>query len=161
MDPIEIIKEDHHRIENLFEEYEAYGEDAYDERQAVANALFDELTNHTEMEETIAYPAFRAGFDENGDQKVEEGYAEHDVAKNLIEELKGLDPQDAQFDAKMKVLKESVMHHIEEEEGGLLPLAEDSISGEDMARIGEEMRGYKDVVEEGSAEAVTAEDWLV
>jgi len=161
MDPIELIKEDHRRIEALFEEYETYGDDAYAERQAVANTIIDELEAHTEMEETIAYPAFRAAFDDDGDKKVEEGYAEHDVAKNLMEELKGLDPQDAQFDAKVKVLKEAVTHHVEEEESELLPLAEDSLSGDDMARIGEEMQAYKDAIEDEALDAVSVEDDLI
>lgn len=158
MDPIELIKEDHRRVEALFEEYETFGEDAYEQRGALVNTIIEELDAHTEMEETIAYPAFRAALDEEGDKKVEEAYAEHDVAKNLIEELKGLDPQDPQFDAKVRVLKENVMHHVEEEEGDLLPAAEEAMSGDDMARIGEEMQAYKDAVEDEALDAIAGTD---
>jgi hemerythrin superfamily protein len=60
MDPIELIKEDHRRVEALFEEYETFGEDAYEQRGELVNTIIDELEAHTEMEETIAYPAFRS-----------------------------------------------------------------------------------------------------
>lgn len=161
MDPIELIKEDHRRVETLFEEYEAYGEDAYSERQALVNTIIEELEAHTEMEETIAYPVFRAALDADGDKRVEEAYAEHDVVKHLIEELKTLDPQDEQYAAKVTVLKENVAHHVEEEESDLLPAAEEAVSGEDMARIGEEMQAYKDAIEDEALDAVSAGDELL
>ncbi|MGE5541155.1 MAG: hemerythrin domain-containing protein [Bacillota bacterium] len=155
MDPIELITEDHRRIQALLDEYEAYGEDAYIQKQELVDSIIDELEAHTEMEETIAYPAFREAFDTEGDKKIEEAYAEHDVAKNLIEELRGLDPQDPQFDAKLVVLRESVMHHMEEEESSLLPSAETSMSGEDMARIGEEMKAFKDARDDAALDALS------
>ncbi|MFE9847018.1 hemerythrin HHE cation-binding protein [Streptomyces goshikiensis] len=34
----------------------------------------------------------------------------------MLSELKGLDPKDERFDAKMTVLIENVRHHVEEEE---------------------------------------------
>jgi hemerythrin-like domain-containing protein len=153
MDPIELIKEDHRRVEALFEEYGAYAEDAYIQRGELVEVIIDELEAHTEMEETIVYPVFREAFDDEGDKKVEEAYAEHDVAKNLMDELKMLDPQDPQFDAKVTVLKESVEHHVEEEESDLLPLAEESVSGEEMARIGQEMQAFKDARDDEALDA--------
>ena len=44
----------------------------------------------------------------------------------LIKELKKLKPADEIFEAKFKVLGELVKHHIEEEEGEMLPKAEKS-----------------------------------
>jgi hemerythrin-like domain-containing protein len=154
MDPIELIKEDHRRVETLFEEYEALGDDAYEQKKELVETILDELEAHTEMEETIAYPAFRQALDDEGDKKVEEAYAEHDVAKNLIADLRSLDGEDPQFDAKVTVLKESVMHHVEEEEESLLPSAEEAMSGEDMARIGEEMQAFKDARDDAAMDGL-------
>jgi hemerythrin-like domain-containing protein len=160
MDPIELIKEDHRRVEALFEEYEAFGDDAYEQKKDIVDTIIEELEAHTEMEETIAYPAFREALDDEGDKKVEEAYAEHDVAKNLIEEIKGLDPQDPQYEAKVQVLKENVMHHVEEEETDLLPSAEEAVSGEEMARLGEEMQAFKDAREDAALDAAADPDLL-
>lgn len=151
MDPLELIKDDHRRVEALFEEYDTYGDDDHAEKQTTVDALIRELEMHTEMEESIVYPALRGAFDTDGDKKVEEAYVEHDVAKNLIEDLKGLLPEDEQFDAKVTVLKENVLHHIEEEEAELLPMAEDTISAEALAIMGTEIQAFKDA-QEGMAE---------
>jgi hemerythrin-like domain-containing protein len=158
MDPIELIKEDHRRVEALFEEYEALSEEQYTDKQELAETIMDELEAHMEMEETIAYPAFREALSMEGEKEVEESYAEHDVAKGLIEELRGLTPDDPQYDAKMTVLRENIMHHVEEEEADLLPAAEDAMSGEDMARIGEEMQGFRDARDDAALDAAADEE---
>ncbi len=160
MDPIALIKEDHRRALALFEEYQALGDEDYEQREALVATIVDELEAHMEMEESIVYPAFRGAFDAEGTKKVEEGYAEHGVAKDLMAELKGLDPQDPQFDAKVQVLKENITHHVEEEESELLPNAEEAMNGDDMARIGEEMMAYKDAIEDEELDALTAEQEL-
>ncbi len=157
MDPIELIKADHRRVEALFEEHDAFGEDAYEQRGELVNTIIEELEAHTEMEETIAYPAFREALDEEGDKQVEEAYAEHDVAKNLMEELKLLDPQDPQFEAKVTVLKENILHHVEEEESSLLPAA-DALSGDAMARIGEEMQAFRNAHDDAAFDAAIDPD---
>jgi hemerythrin-like domain-containing protein len=157
MDPIELIKEDHRRIEMLFDEYEACAEDEYARRGELAAIIMDELEAHTEMEETIAYPAFRAALDDEGDKKVEEAYAEHDVARNLIDDLRTLAPEDEQFAAKMTVLRENIMHHVEEEEGELLPAAEEAVSGEDMAALGQELQAFKDARDDAAVDGLADE----
>jgi ElaB/YqjD/DUF883 family membrane-anchored ribosome-binding protein len=47
------------------------------------------------------------------------------------------------YDAKMHVLEENVLHHMEEEETELLPKAEEMLAGR-LDEIGEEMQAYKD-----------------
>ena len=55
-----------------------------------------------------------------------EAIEEHHLVHVLIKELKKLAPRDEKFQAKFSVLGELVKHHIEEEEGEMLPKAEDS-----------------------------------
>lgn len=158
MDPIAIIKEDHRRFEELFAKYDTLGEEEYGRKKELAETIMDELEAHTEMEETTAYPVFRAAFDPETEKRVEEAYAEHDLAKTLIEELRGLEAEDPQFDAKMTVLRESVTHHVEEEEEDLLPLAEEKVGGDEMARIGQEMQAFRDAREDAALDSLTDED---
>jgi hemerythrin-like domain-containing protein len=141
--PVEIIKEDHRTVEGLFADYTNLAEDAYADKRAIADQIIDALTVHTDMEETLAYPRFKELFDDEEDKKVEEAYAEHEVAKHLMAELKSLSPEDEQFDAKMTVLEESIAHHVKEEENTLLPLAEKEIPAEEMDEIGQDMLEFK------------------
>jgi hemerythrin-like domain-containing protein len=73
-----------------------------------------ELEIHAELEEKLIYPAMN------------EAVEEHHLVHVLIKELKKLKPKDETFQAKFKVLGELVKHHIEEEEGEMLPKAEKS-----------------------------------
>jgi hemerythrin-like domain-containing protein len=143
MDPIAIIKDDHRRIEEMFEEYEALGDTAYKTKRTLVDAIIRELELHAEMEETLVYPLLKDKFNREEDAMVEEAYAEHEVAKHLMAELKGLEPEDPQFDAKVTVLQESIAHHVEEEETDLLPQAEEEFSEEELAAIGVSLEEFK------------------
>ncbi len=60
----------------------------------------------------------------------------------LLGELRAMDVQDEHFDAKMMVLIENVEHHIEEEEGELLPDAKKTL-GDQLEQLGQQMDARK------------------
>jgi hemerythrin-like domain-containing protein len=140
--PIDIILNDHRNAEKLFKEYEDLDKEAYETKQKILRRLSRDLKLHMEMEERLFYPMVEKAFGEEGNL-VEEGIAEHDVAKRLIEELSITHAEDPQFDARMKVLSEAVAHHILEEEEELLPKAEEKVGPEDLASMGEEMSRFR------------------
>ncbi|CUS39775.1 hemerythrin domain-containing protein [Candidatus Nitrospira nitrificans] len=118
---IEMLKEDHEKVKGLFEEFEsAEGKEQAD----IAATAIMELEVHADLEEKLIYPAIREHIDE--DEKMNEALEEHHLVHVLIKELKKLKPHDAVFQAKFKVLAELVKHHIEEEEGEMLPAAQKS-----------------------------------
>jgi hemerythrin-like domain-containing protein len=141
--PIEIIKRDHRKVEELFKEYEDLGERAFETKARVVENIIRELRLHAEMEEVLFYPRAEEALNKEDGKMVEEAYAEHEVAKRLLEELSVTHPEDPQFDAKVKVLNENVAHHIMEEEKELMPRLEEKLSEEDMNEIGEEMKAFK------------------
>lgn len=142
-DPVEIIKSDHRAVEALFAEYEALTDDAYEQKRDTVTRIIDLLEIHSEMEETLVYPRLLDAFPTEGDRRVEQAYAEHSVAKTLMEELRGLPPENPQFDAKVMVLKESIEHHVQEEEDLLLPKAQTSLSENALEEIGESMLAFR------------------
>ena len=142
MDAIRMLKDDHEKVKALFREYEAAGDRAHKKKQGIAEKVFMELEVHATIEEEIFYPAAKKKADKEGKELVVEGEEEHHVVKMLISELKALDPQDEHYDAKFKVLTENVEHHIEEEEGEMLPKVEE-VLGKDLERLGEEMAQRK------------------
>jgi hemerythrin superfamily protein len=111
MDAIALLKADHRKVETLFDKFEKARDASH--KKALAEEICAELSVHATIEEEIFYPACKAGVEED---KLDEGYVEHDGAKVLIAELAGSSPDDTFYDAKMKVLSEDIKHHVKEEE---------------------------------------------
>jgi hemerythrin-like domain-containing protein len=134
----QMLREDHAKVKELFQQFETAGSDA--EKKRIAEAALRELVVHAAVEEELFYPALREHLDP---KQVDLAQEEHHVAELLIKELDGLrDP--AKLEAKFKVLAESVKHHIQEEESELLPEAESSLDDESL---GEEMATRKEDLE--------------
>jgi hemerythrin-like domain-containing protein len=72
-----------------------------------------------------------------------EGYQEHHVADLLVKELHQLARDNEQWGAKFKVLKESLEHHIEEEESQMFPAARQVLTREELQALGARMRAMK------------------
>ena len=123
IDPISMLKDDHSRVKDLFDQFE--DTDDKQKQMKVAREALQELKIHARLEEEIFYPAAEEIVDA---EIMHEANEEHHVAHMLIDELETgrLDPET--FHAKFKVLAESVRHHIKEEEGKMLP----KIDSEDM-----------------------------
>jgi hypothetical protein len=135
-DAIALLKADHRKVEDLFEKYET----ARSKKSDIARQICMELTVHTMIEEEIFYPACK-GFVE--DDNLDEAQVEHDGAKVLIAELEEGSPDDAYYDAKVKVLSEEIKHHVKEEErpGGIFSQVKDS--DVDLAALGEQIAARK------------------
>jgi hypothetical protein len=119
-DAISLLTEDHRKVEGLFKQFEkASGEG---KKRQLAEEICMELTIHTKIEEDIFYPACKGAVDEDS---IKEAYVEHDGAKVLIAEIEAGGPDDSFYEAKVKVLREMIEHHVEEEEKGA-----DSIFGQ-------------------------------
>jgi hypothetical protein len=134
---LEMLREDHQKVKDLFEEFEKAEED--DEKLRIVRTALTELKIHATLEEEIFYPAVRELMDD--DDQMDEALEEHHVAKLIMAELADMEPGDEHFDAKFKVLAESVKHHIEEEESEILPKAEEMEL--DHEQLGEEMSERK------------------
>lgn len=110
-DAIALLKADHRKVEDLFEQFEKAGSSA--RKKTLAREICLELKIHTMIEEDIFYPAFRGKIE---DDTLDEAYVEHDGAKLLVNDIEEGDPSDDFFDAKVKVLSEEIKHHVHEEE---------------------------------------------
>lgn len=139
MDAIAMLKADHREVEDIFAKFEkASGKDR---KQKLAEQVCLELKVHTIIEEEIFYPACRGQIE---DDLVNEAYVEHDAAKVLINEIEAGGPDEAFYDAKVKVLSEMIEHHVEEEEKrseGMFSQAR--AAGLDMDALADQMRARK------------------
>ena len=110
-DALQLLTADHRTVEDLFEQFEKASGDGRKEKLAKQICL--ELKVHAMLEEEIFYPAVRGKIE---DDDLDEAYVEHDGAKVLINEIEAASPSDDFYDAKVKVLKEEIEHHVKEEE---------------------------------------------
>src|SRR6266571_3662565 len=74
-DAIAMLKADHQRVRDLFQEYEA-AQDQQAKRD-IAEEAFVELEMHAQLEEQIFYPAVEDEIDEQGQELVEESLEDH------------------------------------------------------------------------------------
>ena len=93
------------------------------------------------VEEEIFYPAVRSAAEDAADL-MDEAEVEHASAKDLIAQIREMDPEDDLYDAKVKVLGEQVAHHVQEEEMQMFPKAKKA--GLDLVALADEMLGRKE-----------------
>src|SRR4029450_5350914 len=110
-DAVALIKEDHRKVEELFDSFEKARNE--DRKKALAREICTELTIHAMIEEEIFSPACQGKIED--EDVLDEAYVEHDGAKVLISEI--MSNINARFfEAKVTVLSEMIKHHVKEEE---------------------------------------------
>lgn len=138
-DAVALLKQDHDNVEELFKKYENTSGSAA--KQKLAREICRQLTVHAKIEEEIFYPACDGKVEED---LLKESYVEHDAAKLLIAEIEAGEPSDDFYDAKVKVLKEEIEHHVQEEEKRMEGLfAQAKKAGLDMDSLGEQLASRK------------------
>ncbi|BBC72069.1 hemerythrin [Altererythrobacter sp. B11] len=110
-DATHILTQDHRLVEDLFDKFEKAS--GSEQKAKLAQQICNELKIHTMIEEEIFYPALRGKID---DDLIDEACVEHDGAKFLVNEIADASPDEDFYDAKVKVLKEEITHHVKEEE---------------------------------------------
>jgi hemerythrin-like domain-containing protein len=76
-----------------------------------------------------------------------EAYVEHTSVKRLLADMLEADPAEASFDAQMKVLKEQIEHHVEEEEKELFPAAKKLLNNDELVALAQEMTALQAEIE--------------
>ncbi|MDQ2681698.1 MAG: hemerythrin domain-containing protein [Candidatus Eremiobacteraeota bacterium] len=146
MDAITLLKADHKKVGGLLKEIDELGDTAHAARAKVFAEVKRELTAHSEVEEKIFYPAFKAKTKKNtepGDE-VLEAYEEHANVKAMLEKIAALDPTDETYNAKLQVMGELVKHHVKEEEGEMFPQAHKLMDESELKDLGEKISAAKD-----------------
>lgn len=155
MNVIELLKNDHEKVSKLFTSYEAAKKpESESDKEAIVARLCEELSAHAQAEEELFYPAVEDGSenDEKAQDMVKEGQEEHRLVKTLVAELQEMSASDEQYDAKVKVLKDLVDHHVEEEEGQMMPKAKKLLSSEELQELGAQVESRKEELKAEYAE---------
>lgn len=142
-DVFKLLAADHKEVKALFKQYEKLIKDdaESDEKQTLAEEICMLLTVHATVEEEIFYPAAREVLGEDEDL-IDEADVEHATAKDLIAQIQDSSPDEALYDAKVKVLGEYIDHHAKEEEDEIFTKAKKA--GLDAAQLCTEVASRKE-----------------
>jgi hemerythrin superfamily protein len=142
-DAIELLKADHKKVLKMFKDYEKQKDSASAaDKSDLATSICLEITVHSMLEEEIFYPAARNAIDD--DDLMDEAAVEHAGAKDLIDQLQEMEPDDDLYDAKVTVLGEEIRHHVEEEEKEMFPKVKKARV--DIDQLGRQMSKRKEVL---------------
>ena len=110
-DVLQLLTAQHAEVDALFEKIER----GAGNRTALLTELADKLAAHATVEEKVFYPSVMAT---STSDKLHESVEEHLQIKRVLADLIEMRPDDENFKAKIKVLKEDVSHHAHGEEIG-------------------------------------------
>jgi hypothetical protein len=115
-----MIRMDHSHALMAFHKYEM--DATASKKRAVVNTVLLALEIHAQLEEEIFYPALDQVA--AGDEALKKARPEHAEMKRLIAKLRGMNPEDPDYDTTFMELMRDVVHHVADEETVLLPAAE-------------------------------------
>ncbi len=134
MNAIARLESQHRAVEQLFSKIEnAKGAKT---KQHIFEMLADSLAAHATIEEHQFYPAVKA---KRTQDILLESVEEHLGIKRVLADLLKINAEDDSFDAKIKVLKEQVEHHVGEEEKDLFPKVKKILDKHELEDLGEKM----------------------
>ena len=142
MNATDLLAGDHQRIKELFDAFRDLEAGDRRGKQALFDRIADALERHARIEEEIFYPAVRSLRSEDVEEITLEAFEEHKIAETLVAQIRSLAKGDARKDAKMKVLMESVEHHIEEEEDEIFAEA-GRLGDEKLEELGDRMEALE------------------
>jgi len=128
-DPIALLMDDHERVAELFEAIAAAGDK---DRQPLVQLLTDLLATHMDLEEEHLYPLVR---EQVGEEEADEAKAEHRLARQSLETVRGLAAGEPGFDGALESLRAGIVHHVEEEEGEVFPALRNALDDAEMERL--------------------------
>ncbi|AYN95366.1 hemerythrin domain-containing protein [Pseudomonas luteola] len=143
MNAIDLLKNDHKTILDILEQLSSTSERAVKKRQDLVQKLEHELTLHTHIEEEIFYPAFKAAGKKEEAKMYYEAIEEHRAVDSLVlPHIKATAPDSLEFSGRVKVAKELLEHHIEEEEEEMFKDAQELLASQ-LDELGTQMQERK------------------
>lgn len=144
----ETLKRDHELMRDILHRMEESSEGAIHRRHDLLERLHDELIPHSRAEEKVLYDTLK---EIDGTHELTlEFYEEHSTAESVLRELRNINPSDERWLAKLGVLKETLDHHIDEEETRLFAMARQVLAPEEAEMMAEAFRHLKKEVKNGS-----------
>ncbi|WLH49785.1 hemerythrin domain-containing protein [Pseudomonas tolaasii] len=157
MNAIDLLKADHEKVKAILTQLSESTDRAVKKRTDLLDKLEMEISIHTQLEEQILYPAFKAAGGKDEAEMYYEAKEEHRTVDSLVlPDLKATDPTTPEFAGRVKVVKELLEHHIEEEETEMFPKAKKLLGKSKLDQLGEQMLELKTTLKKSMSAAKLA-----
>lgn len=142
-DIITALKDDHVSHRALLARLEATSNRSVELRARWLAELDLGLRLHMRFEEEVLFPALRPQASVDTRAQTLEAYAEHEAARATLYELESVDNDTDLWGAWLRVLREELEHHMQEEEDDLFPQARQLIDADTRHAMAQELRRWK------------------
>ena len=142
-----LIRLDHSKTNTIFTEIGSTLDPQ--KLQEYFGQLYKDLLAHAQAEEEIVYPRVREFY---GDDNTQELYDEQALMKRMLDEIKSIDPANAdEFRAKVKQLMDVVGDHIRQEESTMFAAIDNNCSDEQKELLATEFKAAKSKIQQQMA----------
>ncbi|PSB56166.1 hemerythrin domain-containing protein [Chamaesiphon polymorphus] len=139
----DVIRADHNKVNMLFMQIDNTNDPQKIEEYF--GQIYKDLSAHSEAEEEVVYPAVRPFY---GD--TQELYDEQAEMKQMLEEIKAMNPSDGNFKAKVETLKKAVTDHVRQEESEMFAAIRNNCSDDQREQMATQFKAAKSKIQEQS-----------
>lgn len=140
----DVLEEQHRRVIELLDQTEEAPE------SSLIQSLADEIVGHTLAEEELVYPL---SYRSHG--AAEKALEEHALLRYALGRLLVARPGNVTFDARVRMLRELLIHHCEQEERARLPVLEKRMGARRSRALAERVASrFEELVKRGHQDAL-------
>ncbi|MEG3956755.1 hemerythrin domain-containing protein [Microcoleus sp. herbarium2] len=146
MNITEIISMDHRKTDTLF--MEIASTDDPQKLQEFFGQLYKDLSVHAEAEEQVVYPAVSSYYG-----NTQELFDEQAQMKQMLAQIKALNPTSSDFKAQVKQLQTAVQDHVRQEENDMFPQIRRHLSEAQMEQMATQFKEAKSTLQQEMAKS--------
>jgi hypothetical protein len=135
------LKDDHTAVASVLRQLTATDATDTVQRQALLAELKHHLTRHSDAEHEVFYA--RLLQHEHIRPLIRDGQHEHQRIETLLDELERMAPNAPLWGARLQTLKDTVEHHIHEEEGPIFAQAQHILTAQQAEELGRQFEHAK------------------
>lgn len=145
-----LIRLDHNKVNTIFTEIGTTKDPQ--KLQEYFGQLYKDILAHAQAEEEVVYPRVRSFY---GEENTQELYSEQAQMKQMLDEIKAIDPASAdEFRSRIKDLMDVLGDHIRQEESTLFAAIDNNFSSEQKEQMATQFKAAKSKVQQEMASAM-------
>jgi iron-sulfur cluster repair protein YtfE (RIC family) len=141
-----LLRNDHDTLKALFNKFNKPSARNQNGKKELFNEIRREILVHSQMEQEIFYPALSGTASTEAAGIVTKAEQQHHAVEKLLQELSGMTGADKNFESKMTLLIESVVAHIQLEEGEMFDEARKNLPEYRLEELGLEMEDRRKIL---------------